>query len=284
MENKDFCVFIISHGRANEIKTIDTLKKCGYTGLYYIILDNEDKTIQSYIHKYGEDKIIVFNKKYYADLVDEGNNFDNRKTTTHARNACFDIAKNLNITYFIVLDDDYTNFRYRFVDKYITKGYVLSLDKMFDSLLNFYKNTNFKSIAFAQGGDFIGGDSCGLLKNYLYNSRKCMNSFICSTEREFNFFGQLNEDVNTYVVLGSKGDLFLTIPHVGLEQMQTQKTTGGMTDAYLRYGTYIKSFTTVMMHPSSVKVSMMGFTSNRLHHLVKWRYTTPMILEEKYKK
>ena len=111
-----------------------------------------------------------------------------------------------------------------------------------------------------------------------------MNSFICSTEREFKFIGSINEDVNTYTSLASRGDLFLTLPFIGLEQSATQSQTGGMTDAYNSSGTYVKSFTTVLMQPSSVSVNMMGFTNNRLHHRVKWVNTTPMIINKKYKK
>jgi len=76
----------------------------------------------------------------------------------------------------------------------------------------------------------------------------------------------------------------MTIPFVGLEQKATQLTSGGMTDAYLKFGTYVKSFTTVMMQPSSVFVAMMGFTKNRIHHRVIQRNTTSMLLNEKYKK
>jgi len=282
MDNKDFCIFVISHGRPDKLYTIETLKKYNYTGPCYIVLDNEDKTIEQYKSRHSN--VLVFDKKRIADLTDEGNNFDNRRTTTHARNACFDLATELGYTYFLVLDDDYTVFRYRYLDKYITKGYVNNLDKLFKSTLDYYKSTNYLSVAFAQGGDFIGGENCGLIQRYLYVSRKCMNSFFCSTERRFWFVGQLNEDVNTYITLGSRGDLFLTIPFVGLEQKATQKTSGGMTDAYLKYGTYVKSFTTTMMQPSSVFVAMMGFTTNRLHHRVSWNNTTPMILDEKYKK
>jgi len=283
MENKDYCVFIISNGRPKNIYTIDMFKKYNYTGNYYIVIDNEDSCIDEY-KKIYTNKLLIFDKKYIADLTDEGNNFDNRRTTTHARNACFDLANNLGYTYFLVLDDDYTCFRYRYIDRYITKGYVNNLDLLFNNTFEYFKNSSFKSIAFAQGGDFIGGESCGLIQRYLYISRKCMNSFFCSTERRFWFIGQLNEDVNTYIVNGSKGDLFLTIPFVGLEQKATQKTSGGMTDAYLKYGTYVKSFTTVMMQPSSIIVSMMGFTTNRLHHRVKWINTTPMIIDPKHKK
>lgn len=284
MENKDYTIFIISNNRPNKVYTATLLKKYNYTGTYYIVLDDEDKTIYEYIKIYGYDRIKIFNKKAIADLTDEGNNFDNRRTTTHARNACFDIANELGYKYFLVLDDDYTVFRYRYINKYITKGYVQNLDKLFLNTFNYFENSNFTSIAFAQGGDFIGGESCGLLKNYLFNSRKCMNSFFCSTNKRFWFVGQLNEDVNTYVTLGSKGYLFMTIPFVGLEQKATQLTSGGMTDAYLKFGTYVKSFTTVMMQPSSVFVAMMGFTKNRIHHRVIQRNTTSMILSQKYKK
>ncbi len=284
MENKDFAVFILTHGRPDNVITLKTLDKCGYTGKRYFIVDNEDKKVNDYIKNFGEDKVRIFDKKRLADSVDEGNNFDERRTITHARNACFEIAKEIGVKYFIQLDDDYTNFRWRFVDKYVTKGYVNNLDLYFNTLLKFYKSNSFKSIALAQGGDFIGGESCGLISNYINNSRKCMNSFICSTDREFRFVGAMNEDVNTYTTLASRGALFLTLPFAGLEQKQTQSQDGGITDMYERYGTYCKGFTTVMMQPSSVKVSMMGFTSNRLHHRIKWTNTVPMIINEKHKK
>jgi len=39
-----------------------------------------------------------------------------------------------------------------------------------------------------------------------------------------------------------------------------------------------------MYTPSSVKVSIMGDKHMRLHHRVSWKHTTPVILDEKYKK
>lgn len=282
---KEFAAFILTHGRPNNVKTFNTLKKGGYTGDIYLIVDNEDKHIEEYKRKYGEQWVKIFDKKAMADSIDEGNNFDNRKVIIHARNACFQIAKELNIKYFIQLDDDYSSFRYRFVNgKYITKGHTKNLDFYFQLYLDFYKSTNCTSIAFAQGGDFIGGEGCGMISNYKHNARKCMNSFICSTEREFQFFGSINEDVNTYTTLGSRGHLFLTLPFIGLEQAATQSQNGGMSDAYAQSGTYVKSFHSVLNHPSSVKVSLMGFASNRLHHRINWSNTTPMILDEQYKK
>ena len=268
-------MFILTHGRPDNVKTLKLLNARGYTGKIYFIVDNEDKTIDKYIENFGIDNVKIFNKKYFADLIDEANNFDERRTITHARNACFQIAKEIGITYFVQLDDDYYSLGYRYIEG---EKKINNLDKVFDIMLKFYKNTNIKSIAFSQGGDHIGGFSGIKLK------RKCMNSFICSTEREFKFVGSMNEDVNTYTTLGSRGDVFFTFTNINLSQGDTQSQNSGITDMYLKFGTYCKAFTTVMMHPSGTKVSMMNSKNVRIHHSIKWKNTTPMILEDKYKK
>lgn len=284
MENKDFAVFILTHERPDNVKTLKALKENGYTGLIYFIVDNEDKTVDKYIKNFGEERVKIFDKKAIADQVDEGNNFDERRTITHARNACFKIAEEIGITYFIQLDDDYSCFIFRINNnKEYPKGKFKirsKMDNVFDLLLNYYKKIPAKSIAMSQGGDWIGG---GDSHSYI-PKRKCMNSFICSVKRPFKFIGAMNEDVNTYTTLGSRGDLFMTIMFVSLLQAQTQTQTGGITDMYLRYGTYCKAFTTVMMHPSGVKVSMMNTTNSRIHHQIKWINTVPVIIDEKYKK
>ena len=274
MEN-NLVVFILSHGRPDNVKTFETLKKYNYSGKIYIVIDNEDKTIDKYIKIFGVDNVKVFDKKAMADSIDEGNNFDNRNVIVHARNYCFKLAKELGIKYFVQFDDDYYYFGYRYESG---AKKINNLDKVFDILLDFYKTTNIKSIAFSQGGDHIGGFSGIKLK------RKCMNSFICSTDRPFNFVGSINEDVNTYTTLASRGDIFFTFTNLQLDQKDTQSQGGGMTDAYKLSGTYIKSFTSVIMQPSSVKVSMMNSNNPRLHHQVKWINTTPMIIDNKYKK
>lgn len=278
MKNKDFAVFILTHGRPDNVITLKTLEKCGYTGKIYFIVDNEDKTADKYIENFGVGQVKIFDKKAMADNVDEGNNFDERRTITHARNACFDIAKELNIKYFIQLDDDYKQFKFRFENKLGYEAVIKNIDNIFDIFIKFYSETNIKSIAFSQGGDHIGGFSTTKLK------RKCMNSFICSPERPFKFIGAMNEDVNTYTTLASRGDLFFTFTSVQLDQKETQSQSGGITDMYLKFGTYCKAFTTTMMHPSSIKVSMMNTSNPRLHHSIRWKNTTPMIISSEYKK
>ncbi len=282
----DFAVFILTHGRPDNVITLKSLNKSNYTGRLFFIIDNEDKTASRYIENFGVENVIIFDKKKYATETDNGNNFNEMRTILMARNACFDIAKKLQITYFLQLDDDYTSFEFRIPTNSGVIPRVKNIMPVFESYLAFFKQTECMSIAFAQGGDFIGGlvnKSNPCRGSYRFPRRKIMNSFFCSTERPFKFVGSMNDDVNTYLTLGSRGMLFLNIPVISLIQRTTQKQAAGLTDMYLRFGTYCKSFTTVMMAPSCSYVKMMNTTNSRLHHTIKWSNAVPCIISEKHK-
>lgn len=279
----DFAVFILTHGRPDNVKTIPTLKKHGYTGKIVIVIDDEDESVDQYIKRYG-DQVEVFDKEKVSKSFDEADNFQDRRAIVYARNACFKIAQKLGIQYFVQLDDDYESFDYRFCDnlQYNEKK-ILNLNEVFSSVLEFFKNTKTKTIALSQNGDFMGGKSSELATG-LHLKRKAMNSFFCKADQPINFVGRINEDVNTYASDGSLGKLFFTMSQVSLKQTQTQKSKGGMTDLYLSRGTYIKSFYTVMFNPSSVTIREMGYSNRRLHHQINWNKTVPKIISQAHKK
>lgn len=285
MKHKRFAVFILSHGRAGNIKTLKTLKRAGYTGKVIIVIDNEDAQENEYKRIYGETNVYVFDKLDISRRYDTMDNFEERRTIFYARNACFEIAKELGYEYFLELDDDYTHIAFKVVrDEKFKSIQTNNADKLFDCMLDFLDVSGACTVAFAQGGDFIGGKD-----NKRYSDkilRKAMNSFFCKTDRAFKFIGRVNEDVNTYCLLGTQGNLLLTYTDVVIEQIQTQKQKGGMSEQYLDSGTYLKSFYTVMCCPSCVTISMMGGNKKnmRLHHMVRWNNCTPKILNEKYKK
>jgi len=274
MENKDFAVFIMVYGRPNKNWTYDTLKRCGYSGKIYLVGDNTDLTIEKYKEKY-KDELLIFDKYKASKKYDSGDNSGDLRSTMYAANTIFELAKNNGIKYFCLMCDDYYCLSYR----YDTGSRVIKnrLDFVFDKMINFYKSTNIKTIAFSQGGDHIGGFN-GKFR------RKAMNSFFCSIDRPFEFMGRLNEDVTTYVNLGSKGDIFCTFPFIQLDQKDTQKTKSGLTEVYKDNGTYVKSFFSILYNPSCVKISVMNANNKRIHHSIKWVNTTPMILNEKFKK
>tara|TARA_R110000765_G_scaffold256652_1_gene357037 strand:- start:35 stop:892 length:858 start_codon:yes stop_codon:yes gene_type:complete len=285
MIDEDFAVFILTYGRAEKIKTLKTLKRFGYTGKIYFICSDDDKQLNKYIELYTN-QVVVFSKKEYKNTFDIGDNFEDERVVVYARNACFDLAKKVGVKYFLVLDDDYTDFSYRFNSKLSYnkgRGYINNVDDIFKAVLDYYKTIPAKTIALSQNGDWIGGHNSGWAKE-LKLKRKCMNSFFCSTERPFKFTGRINEDVNAYTRLGAVGDLFLTIPNVSLKQTDTQANDGGLTEIYLSQGTYVKSFYSVMFSPSAVKVAMLNTERSRLHHRVSWNNAIPVILNEKHKK
>jgi len=281
--NDDFAIFIMVWGRPEKMWTAHSLRKQGYTGKIFYVADDLDVTLPEYKAKYGDD-LLVFSKAAMADEVDPGDNSGDLRSTMYAVNAIPRLAKENGIKYFFIMCDDYPGFVYKFDSELNFKeNQIKSLDGVFELLLDFYKKTSAQSIAMAQCGDFIGGENSNSTKD-IKLKRKAMNSFLCSTDRPFQFIGRMNEDVTTYVNLGNKGNLFLTVPNVAIHQRPTQADNGGLSGMYLDYGTYVKSFFTVMYNPSCAKVGEMGEKHKRLHHKVKWRNAVPCIISEQYRK
>lgn len=209
-------------------------------------------------------------------------NFDFMNVVVYARNAVYDIAKEKGYKWFIVLDDDYRAVEFTIDGKYF--NFLKSnatLDYVFLETFNFFEKTNLKIFSWAQGADlFIVKHIC---------KRKAMNVFFCSTERRVKFLGKINEDVNMFSRYNQLGDMMFTIPIVSIEQKQTQTHTG-MTEAYLAYGTYHKSFYSVIQCPSFIKVCVYPYsgsnchTQNRIHHIVDVRHGYPCLISSRYKK
>jgi len=281
----DFAVFILSHGRADNVITYKTLQRAGYTGRVYVVIDNEDKQADKYYQNFG-DKVIIFDKAAEAERTDTGDNFPERNTVIFARNAVFDIAEGMGIEYFIVLDDDYIDFRYKMDGNYNYKNmaWIKNADAIILYLVEYYKNIDCSSLAIAQGGDFIGGGGNDIHES-INRRRKAMNFWMLSTKRRYEYISRMNDDVSTYVSLGNKGGLFLTFPLIAIQQYETQTNAGGLTDMYKKFGTYVKSFYTVMYQPSSVKCEIMrSHHEERLHHAIDWDCTVPCILREEHRK
>ena len=280
----DFCALILTHGRADRVDTYKTLRSHGYTGDIFLLIDDEDATADEYVSTYG-DQVITFSKSDIEPEFDVGDNFlDQRGSVVYARNASFEVVKNLGFKYFIMLDDDYTDFRYRIDgDGNYTSIKVRQLDKLFEALLDFYIATPFYSIAIAQGGDHIGGGGNKYLEA-ITSARKVMNTFICDVDQPFKFIGRINEDVNVYTHNQLRGESYLSFMSIRVNQKQTQNNSGGLTDIYLDVGTYVKSFYSVLYAPSCVKVAGLNSTYGRLHHQVAWNNTAPKIIRETYRK
>lgn len=271
----DFAIFILTHRRPDKVKTIGALSRSGYTGKWYLVVDDMDPTIAEYQAKFGE-RVKVFSKEREAERTDACDNFPLR-SVLFARNACFDIATEVGVKFFMELDDDYSSFYHTFLGyKYMQRN-IKSMDDVLSRMLDFFEGAPaILSLCMSQTGDFPGGEE-STFSDAIKTRRKAMNSFLCSTSRPFEFLGQMNDDVNTYLLRSRIGGIFLTTNQLCLSQAVTQTAPGGLTDLYLSMGTYVKSFYSCIVTPSCVKVAF-DISTGRLHHRISPNLAYPKIL------
>jgi hypothetical protein len=133
-----------------------------------------------YYQKYGRNHVITFDKDEAYEKADSMDNFNDHRAAMYARNESFRIAKELGLTYFLTLEDDYKEIDYRYADgKKLKMKPVVTFDRLFDDMIRFLDESGASSVAFCQGGDFIGGVEGGNYEKGLL--RKAKNIF--SSER-----------------------------------------------------------------------------------------------------
>ena len=279
MENKDFAVFILSHGRADTITTYKALRDGGYTGRTYVVIDNEDDQEDLYRQKFGDD-IIQFDKKDYLEKTDLGDLDTDRRIGVFARNFIQDEAKRLGYKFHLQLDDDVHGFTYRFAQGKVLRALHCShLDEVFSGMVEYMKETPITSLSFALSAYNMGGVD-GSIKDGM--TRKTMTTFLMRADDVQYFHMRMNDDITTSLINGMRGKLYYSYLPIEVEVDKTQVKAGGMTDIYQKNGTYRKSFYSVMCCPSCVKVSAMGITDYRIHHEISWNNAVPKLLSERW--
>lgn len=287
MNSDSFCIFILTHKRASDILTLRTLNdKLGIYSNIYLLVSDDDDDLDIYKSKYG-DMVITFSKDDVLKYTDTGSSPPIKQTPLYARNIVHKKAKEIGFNKFIVLDDDYYEFSIRYSLDDVLGRYIISDKETFYYIANLFfsyfdTDERIKTVCFAQCGDMIGGVNGQMSKNIL--QRKAMNTFFCRTDRPFRFVGALNDDVSTYTTLSSRGDIFLTNTLCTIEQRNTQQSSGGLTETYLKHNTYNKSMFTVIMGPSFTKISAMQTSIPRIHHTILKNNVYPKILSYKHKK
>ena len=279
-----FVVIILCHCRPYDTTTVDTLRQFGYTGNIILLLDDEDPTLYNYYVQFPNLTIEVFSKDELLKRTDIMNNHVNKSCGVYARNVCFEIAEKYGYEYFCEMDDDYTTIPYRFKDAdKLYRSNVVKLDEVFNAYIEFLNTSkDIEAVAFAEPGDFVGGIGSNLVRKKFL--RKCMGSWIMRTTATSRFLGLMNDDVNCYYVNGMRGKVFLTFPFIMIDTPATQSVKGGMTEVYTGTGTYAKTFYSVMLCPSFVRVDMFGDQHYRIHHKTDWKCAVPKIISGRYKK
>lgn len=278
---KRFAIFILSHGRAETITTYDAMRKNGYTGDMYVVIDNEDDQEIIYRKRFGEN-IIQFDKRDYIKKTDLGDLDNDRRVGVFARNFIQDKAREMGYKYHLQLDDDIhgITIRYRRNDRLLCH-YVRHIDKIIEAILDYMDNAPYTSLSFGLPAYSIGGMNNAWKKQVI---PKCMTTFFMRADQVHYFNMRMNDDITTSAINNMRGLMYYSIVPIQVEVDETQIKNGGMTEIYKDNGTYRKSFYTVMSLPSCSRVSSMGITDYRVHHEICWNNCVPKILSSKYKK
>ena len=159
-----FAVMICTHGRPNSQYTYEALRNGGYTGKIIFIVDDEDNTVSELEEniKFGmyDGEIKMFCKQHYIDTVDIGRRPSDAKRAAvlYAKCACEDLAKDMALDAFIIVDDDLTNFRYRYEeDGHLKSLKVRNLDKVVEYYCEYMLDNNICMTSFGAMPLYMAG-------------------------------------------------------------------------------------------------------------------------------
>lgn len=277
---KRFAIYILTNGRPNHQYTLDFLRK-SFKGDVFLCCDNEDKTLEEYRKNYGE-QVVVFNKNEWVSKSDPMDNFRSKNSVLYARNAVFQLAKDMGYEYFVMVDDDVTglSFRYEKNGKLVGKP-VKDFNKVSSVILEAMDNTGTDFFSFGLDKIYIGGLANGQYQKKIIDKVYCF--VFCSTEQQHFYKGIMNEDEIHNILSMSVGTLVKTTT---LIQIQTKPigrdSVGGNAETYNENGyySYNRNFYPIIAFPVlQLKSGKKGFTFG-----CDRAYYTVQVLPESLKK
>lgn len=279
----DFAVFICTHGRPDKQYTYNALRKCGYTGRIYLVLDNTDHTIQEYLDIFGVEHVLVFDKNHYINCSDYDNN-DNvlhAKCIVYAKRAVEDIAKSMNFRHFVIADDDIVNFviRHPIGDKLATIQ-ITDLDTVLNSyrclLVNNVAAVGFGiALSYFKGVDsFTYQNLCKRILPYQFVIR--------SSAIRVNWKSWMCEDDITELQSSSVGNIWLSIPYVAqqIKPIGNIKNSSGMAEQYKNFDTYTLKFNIIKVCP---RKTVIKYNKGKYSLLKQVDNCFPKIISERFR-
>lgn len=279
---KKFAVFILTHGRPHNQLTVKSLQDVGYTGEWYLVVDDQDNTFEEYVKVWGADRVILFNKDYFILNTDTGLHTPVPKFAVFARNAIEYIAKEMGYKTFMMLDDDITKFRIRLPVGNSLKSFQFTaqFDSIIENSVDYVLNCDIACMGLGFCNLYIGG-----VENFRKENprqRLCAEAFIRNTSHPISWRLNMVEDLITSIDAAMSGDVWFQFLPIQCEiKMSEGAVDGGNSDVYRQLGMYRISFMPVIAYPSSNAVRLGKKT---------WASTTtpdkciPKIISSRYRK
>jgi len=277
-----YAVFILSHNRADRVETYDTLKNLGYSGEVYIVVDDEDPMLSTYIKRFGE-IVVVFNKSEWIKDTDTVTNIKLKSSPVYARNAIEHMAKSALYDAYIVMDDDIKNLRYKYINDYKVKSHhvTCNLDSIFFEYINYLLSAEIATLSFAHVMTYAGG-----VHNESDIARLAEHRYTCQIHiRNLKFpvdwISLANNDSISANNTAKIGYLWWSLPFIIYDSPKMNTLPGGMKKVYDAVSGFSRSFMSTVVSPTVCKVGVSNGRFN-IHRNLKCAY--PMIISGRYKK
>ena len=276
----NFAVFITSHESPDECKSAKSLRENGYTGKIYIVVDDLDSKLLAYDKIYDDD-LCVFPKAHYVAKLDIGMSTQNPQLAAvlYARAAVEDFAKGFGLRYFCVMDDDLVGFRVRLpINNKLGTFRKFSMDKVFESYIDYLSNTDINCLSFANDGSFIGGISAF---DKVLERRSCHTVFIRDSHKPFDWSFAVNEDYISSLRMAQTGQVMFTMPFMQRTITGMGDRDVGMSDVYKTTSDFQRAFYATIARPD---VCVPKYYNNHFVIGVNKKGAYPKILSDYYKK
>lgn len=272
-------IFIPSYHRPKNLKTVKYFLNIGWNCKnihVFIDSDADDKAEYSEASNILGFNLHVFNMQEAREKYDYIHRpSESRRSAGQARNMFYDKAKELGIGFYMVQDDDTSNYQIKYQGRYLRKAYYEEIFETFEAIKIFMYKRKIGLFGISQTGDFIGGENKKLLRNKVMNTTFVLTDYIYRGERGYGdddtsqFVGIMNNGLFT----GSLGDGLV------LQQTQSAKQKGGLTDLYNECKLLNKAMICPIQFPSSIHAEKQPKNGGRIHHHIKSRCLYPRLIK-----
>ena len=282
----NFAIFIITYKRPDNQVSYDTLRNHNYTGKIYFVVDDSDPTIEelrkNFVEKDSNSDILIFSKVEIAKITDTGMAKPYLNFSVFPRNAAEEFAKELNLEYFAILEDDMKYFDIRILEDNTLKRYkVRDCDYMIEQLIEFMKSDDrIAMLSPAQTLMFFNKNIYE--ESYMQKYREVATFIFRKTKIPVSWGLNMLEDVITSFKVSRMGYISTIIPELQSVCVRSYgKVPGGNSDTY-NSTKHVDSIFPIVAFPDAMVAHIAeDYVSSRA---ISQNYLCPMIVSSSFRK
>tara|TARA_R110000803_G_scaffold102631_2_gene170710 strand:- start:15 stop:911 length:897 start_codon:yes stop_codon:yes gene_type:complete len=274
-------IFIPSYHRANNIKTAKYFIKKGYEAEnIHVFLDDEADDIEEYeistkrlgckLHIFPMDEA---RKRY--DFVHRPSKM--RRAAGMSRNMFYDIAKGLDIDFYLVIDDDTRQYEIKPYGIYSRGAELNDFLMVFEGIKEFMKKRKIGVFGLSQTGDMFTVPDKKILRNKVMNTTFINTDYIYRGEKAIQ-----DNDTSQFVHIMNEGFFTGSLASgLALNPESSASQKGGLTDLYRENKLLNKSLIIPIQFPSLCYAEKQKKNGGRLHHHITSKNLSPRIIKGK---